>query len=293
MPSPICSCITAGFGVKSLRRYRSMPHGLLSPVGHPGYKNDRGERVSSKTGDRSICTVGPPSAKAGGTLPTMRRHNTCQAKKHLPHRTEFATPRPKHIKNSRPIRRSPVSLWLPHTGKKGHQRRWPCCRGRYRRIRRQGIPCRDGALLPPSDVRTRARRPSIRGYPHILFTGGAARRDPTGKALAAIDRDRRRFFFDFQGTTLPSEAFLSGVFPVQSKQPFTDELRIRDVFPPVDLDAPADAVRGRHVGGPGTQALKGFAFTVTAQQQHAGKSGLLGQDLAQHLDQRGAWRRCS
>lgn len=87
--------------------------------------------------------------------------------------------------------------------------------------------------------------------------------------------------------------FLGGVFPVQSKHPFTDELRIRDVFPPVDLDAPADAVRGRHVGGPGTQALKGFAFTVTAQQQHAGKSGLLGQDLAQHLDQRGAWRRCS
>lgn len=59
--------------------------------------------------------------------------------------------------------------------------------------------------------------------------------------------------------------FLGGVFPVQSKQPFTDELRIRDVFPPVNLDAPADAVRGHHVGGPGTQALKGLAFTVTEQ----------------------------
>ena len=87
MPSPVCSCITAGFGVKFLRRYRiSIPHGLLSPVGHPGYKNDRGERVSSKTGDRSIYAAGPPSAKAGGDLPTMRRHNTCRAKKHSTHR---------------------------------------------------------------------------------------------------------------------------------------------------------------------------------------------------------------
>ena len=83
MPSPVCSCITAGFGGKFLRRYRiSIPHGLLSPVGHPGYKNDRGERVSSKTGDRSIYAAGPPSAKAGGDLPTMRRHNTCRVKKH-------------------------------------------------------------------------------------------------------------------------------------------------------------------------------------------------------------------
>lgn len=83
MPSPVCSCITAGFGVKFLRRHRiSIPHGLLSPVGHPGYKNDRGERVSSKTGDRSIYAAGPPSAKAGGDLPTMRRHKTCRVKKH-------------------------------------------------------------------------------------------------------------------------------------------------------------------------------------------------------------------
>ena len=83
MPSPVCSCITAGFGVKFLRRHRiSMPHGLLSPVGHPGYKNDRGERVSSKTGDRSIYAAGPPSAKDGGDLPTMRRHKTCRVKKH-------------------------------------------------------------------------------------------------------------------------------------------------------------------------------------------------------------------
>lgn len=138
---------------------------------------------------------------------------------HLPSKKTFTPqygirlPPPKHIKNSRPIRRSPVSLWLPHTGKKGHQRRWPCCRGRYRRIRRQGIPCRGGALLPPSDVRPRARRPSIRGYPRILFTGGDARRDPTGKALADI-RERQRFFFDFQGAPLHSEAFLGGVFPV-------------------------------------------------------------------------------
>ena len=80
--------------------------------------------------------------------------------------------------------------------------------------------------------------------------------------------------------------FLSAVFLAQSKQPFADELRVRDVFPPVDLDAPADAVRGHHVGEAGTQDLEGFVFTVAAQQQHAGEAGLLGQHLAQHLDQR-------
>ena len=112
MPSPVCSCITAGFGVKFLRRYRiSIPHGLLSPVGHPGYKNDRGERVSSKTGDRSIYAAGPPSAKAGGDLPTMRRHNTCRAKKHSTHRRvspTLATGTEKRAR--RPIRHPHVCL---------------------------------------------------------------------------------------------------------------------------------------------------------------------------------------
>ena len=102
MPSPVCSCITAGFGVKFLRRHRiSMPHGLLSPVGHPGYKNDRGERVSSKTGDRSIYAAGPPSAKAGGDLPTMRRHKTCRVKKH-PSRRRVRHPSPTVHKKSPP-----------------------------------------------------------------------------------------------------------------------------------------------------------------------------------------------
>ena len=112
MPSPVCSCITAGFGVKFLRRYRiSIPHGLLSPVGHPGYKNDRGERVSSKTGDRSIYAAGPPSAKAGGDLPTMRRHNTCRAKKHST-TVGYRQPSPKAQKKgpAAPIRHPHVCL---------------------------------------------------------------------------------------------------------------------------------------------------------------------------------------
>lgn len=118
MPSPICSCITAGFGVKSLRRHRSMPHGLLSPVGHPGYKNDRGERVSSKTDDRSICTVGPPSAKAGGTLPTMRRHNTCQAKKTFTPQYEIRHPSPKAHKKQPPHPAYPRIVMASVHGKK-------------------------------------------------------------------------------------------------------------------------------------------------------------------------------
>lgn len=90
-----------------------MPHGLLSPVGHPGYKNDRGERVSSKTGDRSIYAAGPPSAKAGGDLPTMRRHNTCRVKKHSSLRRVSANPRQRYIKKGPPPH--PASPRMPRS----------------------------------------------------------------------------------------------------------------------------------------------------------------------------------
>lgn len=127
MPSPVCSCITAGFGVKFLRRYRiSIPHGLLSPVGHPGYKNDRGERVSSKTGDRSIYAAGPPSAKAGGDLPTMRRHNTCRAKNIHPS-VGYRQPSQRRIKKAR--RPHPVSPRMPRsirTKESGWVPPWAC-----------------------------------------------------------------------------------------------------------------------------------------------------------------------
>ena len=118
MPSPVCSCTTAGFGVNFLRRHRiSMPHGLLSPVGHPGYKKDRGERVSSKTGDRSIYAAGPPSAKAGGDLPTMRRHNTCRVKKHSSLRRVSPTLAPYAQKNQVERRLGPVaSIGFPYAG---------------------------------------------------------------------------------------------------------------------------------------------------------------------------------
>ncbi len=75
-------------------------------------------------------------------------------------------------------------------------------------------------------VPRRSTSPAVRGTPSFnsripahTFTGGDARRDPTGKALADTDRDRRRFFFDFQGTTLPSEAFSRRCIPRTEQAP--------------------------------------------------------------------------
>ena len=103
MPSPVCSCITAGFGVNFLRRHRiSMPHGLLSPVGHPGYKNDRGERVSSKTGDRSIYAAGPPCAAT-----------TLAASKNIHPSVGYRQPSPKLHKKSPPPH--PASPRMPRS----------------------------------------------------------------------------------------------------------------------------------------------------------------------------------
>lgn len=208
--------------------------------------------------------MGPPSAKAGGTLPTMRRHNTCQAKKHLPHRTEFATPRPKHIKNSRPIRRSPVSLWLPHTEKRDindglvavegtGEFAGKASRAETEHFSRRQMSDRGHAVLQFEDTRAYF----LQAATHAVI--------PQERPLLTSIEIAKDFSLISKELPCILRLFLGGVFPVQSKQPFTDELRIRDVFPPVNLDVPADAVRGRHVGGPGTQALKGFAFTVTAQ----------------------------
>lgn len=49
--------------------------------------------------------------------------------------------------------------------------------------------------------------------PRIFFTGGDARLGLAGEALADIDRDSRGFFFDFQGSTLPSETFSQRCIP--------------------------------------------------------------------------------
>lgn len=79
MPSPDCSCITAGFGVHPSGGDVSVPHGLLS-AGHPGYKNDKEARVSPKTGGRSIHSEGPTAIRPGQYRITPHRHFLCRTK---------------------------------------------------------------------------------------------------------------------------------------------------------------------------------------------------------------------
>ena len=84
--------------------------------------------------------------------------------------------------------------------------------------------------------------------------------------------------------------FLSAVFLAQSKQPFADELRVRDVFPPVDLDAPAGVIMSAR---PVRSISRDSSSRLPHSSSTQGKPGFLGSISRSTLTSAWAWCHCS